>query len=130
MTQKRINNIVSLTYWTMGLLPVIWIFLVLANYLITGNELGHLPRSGIDNKQEGYSLPYSGILNIVLLLTTSWGIIVIPVIVLGHFLIGQLIKSFPKLTLKHALTSYIGCGLYLLLSAWKPFISMMYWYID
>jgi hypothetical protein len=130
MTHKSINSIISFAYWTMGLLPVIWILLVLSNYLIAGNELGQLPKYGIDGGRESYPMPYSGILNILLMLTTFWGIVLIPFIVFGHFLIGHLIKSFPKLTIKDALTSYIGCGLYLLLSTWKPFVEMMYWYID
>ncbi|MCK9480140.1 MAG: hypothetical protein M0R38_00055 [Bacteroidia bacterium] len=130
MTQKRINNIVSLTYWTIGLLPVIWVILVLTNYLITGNELGHLPKYGIDGGQESYPIPYSGLVNMILMMTTFWGIVIIPCIVLGHFIIGRLIKPFPKLTLRQALTSYIGCGLYLLLWNWKPFSAMMTWYID
>lgn len=114
----------------MGLLPIIWIILILTNYLITASEIGQLPKYGIDGGRENHPIPYSGFLNMTLMMTTFWGIVVIPFIVLGHYLIGRIIKSFPKLTLKQVLTSYIGCGLYLLLWNWKPFSEMMTWYID
>lgn len=92
----RINKIIPIVYWLFGLLPVIWMIMVLTNYLVTGSDLGHLPKYGIDGGQESYPLPYSGILNMILMVATNFGVAVIPIIVMGHFLIGLWVLQIAR----------------------------------
>jgi len=130
MTKKNLNRTISFFYLTVGLIPVVWMTLVLTNYLLTANELGQLPKSGVNFGQESFPIPYSGTLNLILMLTTFWGIVVIPCVVVGHLLLGQFLRPIPKLTWKQAFISYLGCGLYLILWNFGPFSEMMTWYID
>ncbi|WP_417590070.1 hypothetical protein [Owenweeksia hongkongensis] len=130
MTDKYIDKTISIFYITVGLLPIVWMILVLTNYLLTANELGRLPESGLNFGQESLPIPYSGTVNVVLMIITFWGIAVIPCLVVAHIILGQFLKLIPKLSLKNGLFSYLGCGLYLLLCNFKPFADMMTWYID
>lgn len=137
MINKNTNKILFYGYWFVCLVPVIWILFISINYLITYIDLGRLPRYGSDSGfeielksgREIYPIPFSGILNIFLMNTTIWCIFYLPLVVIGHFVIGLLVKSFPKLTLHQALISYLGCALYLLLWEWMPFAKMMMWYL-
>lgn len=130
MTDKRINKSITFFYLTIGLVPIVWMILVLTNYLLPANELGQLPKYGVNFGQERLPIPQSGILNTILMRTTFWGIALIPGLVVAHFLLGQFIRPIPKLNWKYGLLSYLGCGLFLMLCKYKPFADMISWYID
>lgn len=130
MTGNKLNRTISIFYVSLALLPIFWMILVLTNYLLTAQEIGLLPLPGVKIGQERFPIPYSGYLNIILMMTTIWGIVLIPALVCTHFVLGKLINPIPMLNWKYGAISYLGCGLYLVLWNFKPFADMMTWYID
>ena len=114
-----------------GIIPLIWIGLVLITYYKVISDVGSLP---IHNKPEPgqYELFLSNysIWNYGLLLISQIGVIAVPVLLILYKILSNYWIKISKLTVKSVLFGYGGYIVFILFWSIKPLAEILVWYLD
>jgi len=125
------NRLIRFGYLTLGLIPIIWLILVSITYFKVGSEIGHLPTyNNPDSGQFKLFLKYDSVWNFGLLMTSMWGVIIIPLLLIGHIILSRYLKSIPKLRITDAIFGYAGYLIFILFWTVSPMSDIITWYMD
>lgn len=118
-------------YLLIGLIPIVWMTLLVIAYFQVANEIGYWPKyNNPDYGQYNHLLIYDSNLNIFLMMSSLWGIIVVPCLISTHFIITRFCYKSLKIRWLNVLTGLAPYVLLWLFMATPPTSEIWNWYID
>jgi hypothetical protein len=131
--KKKLNklNWIDKILLIIGIIPLIWISLVLITYFKVALEIGSFPMyNNPDSGQFKLFLSNYSFWNYGLLFISQIGIVTVPILLILYRVFSNYSNILPKLTMKSILFGYSGYLILICFFLIRPLSEIVYWYLD
>ncbi len=128
--KKRIENI----YLIIGLIPILWLFLIFGNYFLVTIGAGESPEYLSGMNAEIYTYPFApdGVIMTAVMFLIYFGVVGLPILIMTHMILAYKTKLLKVGSIKFAILSYSGyaiCFSFVALHI-DPVKEMLMYFID
>ena len=104
------KKLIETTYLIIGLIPILWLFLIYGNYFSVSIDAGEFPEYLSGLNAEIYTKPFApyGILMTAVMYLIYFGVVVLPLLIMIHLIIASQTKLLKDVSFKFLILSYSG----------------------